>query len=106
MVVTNQRGEASLRRRAWKEKEPKSLGEVGEREGTMGRGIALPKKESCLGRRTLLPTEPSNGKGSPGMDLAQPSWHCGEATFKSQNAESIPVLSFTIDDDDDDLKGS
>lgn len=79
-------------------KEPKSLGEVGESEGTMGRGIRFPKKESCFGRRILLPTEPSTGKGSPGTDFAQPSWQCGEEMFKSQNDESMAVLSFAIDD--------
>jgi len=94
-----QREEESLRRRVWRAREPKSFGEVGESEGaTMVRGNAFWRKENCWGRSSLLAMEASTGKGSPGTDLAQPSCNCGEATLRSQNAESMPVLSFAIDD--------
>jgi len=97
--VRYQREEESLRRRVCRAREPKSLGEVGQSEGaTMGRGNPFWRKENCWGRSSLLAMEASTGKGSPGTDLAHPSWHCGEATLWSQNAESMPVLSLAIDD--------
>lgn len=85
-----------LSKRDWREKEPKSLEEVGEREGIMPRGKPFPKSETCCILRARLARAPSMGKGSPGMAFALPSRTRGVAKSKSQNAESMAVLSLAM----------
>lgn len=58
----------SLKKRDWREKEPRSLVEVGEKEGMVPRGKPFPKTESCCTLRALLALVTSRGNGSPGME--------------------------------------
>lgn len=85
-----------LRKRDWREKEPRSFWEVGEKEGMMPRGKPLPRKESCWTRRARLARAPSSGKGSPGTARAAPWSVWGEEMSRSQNAASMAVLRFAI----------
>lgn len=60
------------------------------------KGTPKPKSESCWILRTRLARAASNGKGSPGTELAEPSRVSGDDRGWSQNAESIAVRKLGI----------